>query len=131
MMTMTIWWSKATRLLEFSRSCPHGEPENVKRDETWHILRDGRTKFLWRKNWVYSSSWMWFIININIIQRSRYPHCIEVIRITRIWNRSALYFFIKTHQWQKSENSYLPTICFCTALYFPLKLEARVWNKTR
>ena len=27
MMMMTIWWSKATRLLEFNRCRPQGEPE--------------------------------------------------------------------------------------------------------
>ena len=27
MMIMTIWWSKATRLLEFSRSRPQAEPD--------------------------------------------------------------------------------------------------------
>ena len=27
MMMMTIWWSEATRLLEFNRSCPQGEPD--------------------------------------------------------------------------------------------------------
>ena len=29
MMMMTIWWSEATRLLEFNRSWPQGEPENL------------------------------------------------------------------------------------------------------
>ena len=29
MMMMTIWWSEATQLLEFNRSWPQGEPENL------------------------------------------------------------------------------------------------------
>ena len=43
---MTIWWSKASQLLEFSRSWPQYPPpacQPVKRDETWHILRDRQT----------------------------------------------------------------------------------------
>ena len=50
MMMMTIWWSKATRLLEFSRSYL-GSPEVRGAAATrlfcdGHILRDGRTEEL-------------------------------------------------------------------------------------
>ena len=48
MMMMTIWWSKATRLLEFSRSCPQYPPPAWKCQERWNV-----TPFAWRKNWVF------------------------------------------------------------------------------
>ena len=56
---MTIWWSKATRLLEFSRSWPQGEPETRLFCDR-HILRDGRTD----GRIGYSSSWICYSIDV-------------------------------------------------------------------
>ena len=56
MMMMTIWWSKATRLLEFSRSRPQAEP-----DLRTRLFCDEDEE---DRGIAYSSSWMTTILGI-------------------------------------------------------------------
>ena len=89
---MTIWWSKATRLLdsnlEFSRSWPQYPPPAWKCQErwnvtpfAWHLLRDGRIG--------YSSSW----ICIYEIESHPYTTNIYTVRSAKLSLIANLFIF--------------------------------------